>query len=107
MTLKYGNRNVPKMIRDWSTFQDLVRSQGTPEIQEAFDKLAVHVDYAYRVGVPDPEKVARELFPDDIYIGPNCMNQFDRPGQSCQICEGREAYWQTRIEQVREALIRA
>jgi hypothetical protein len=107
MTLKYGNRNVPKMIRDWSAFQDLVRSQGSPEIQEAFDKLATHVDYAYRVGVPDPEKVARILYPDDVYIGPNCMKELDRVGQVCRICEGREAYWNTLVDQVREALIRA
>jgi hypothetical protein len=57
--------------------------------------------------VPDPEKVARILYPDDVYIGPNCMKELDRVGQVCRICEGREAYWKTLVDQVREALIRA
>lgn len=45
---KYGNRNVAKMIREVETFRQLVRSEGTPAVQEAWDKIEEHIDYAYR-----------------------------------------------------------
>ena len=47
MTAKYGNRNVPKMIREWRTLADLCRAEGTPAIQDALDKVEQHIDYAY------------------------------------------------------------
>jgi hypothetical protein len=48
MTAKYGNRNVPKMIREWRALADLCRAEGTPAIQDALDKVEQHIDYAYR-----------------------------------------------------------
>ena len=48
MTARYGNRNVPKMIREWRALADLCRAEGTPAIQDALDKVEQHIDYAYR-----------------------------------------------------------
>lgn len=48
MTNKYGNRNVPKMIREIETLRLVIRSEGTPAIQDAWDKVEQHIDYAYR-----------------------------------------------------------
>jgi hypothetical protein len=48
MTDRYGNRNVPKMIREWRALADLCRKEGTPAIQDALDKVEQHIDYAYR-----------------------------------------------------------
>ena len=48
MTAKYGNRSVPKMIREWRALADLCRKEGTPAIQDALDKVEQHIDYAYR-----------------------------------------------------------
>jgi hypothetical protein len=48
MTVKYGNRNVPKMIREIDTLRAAIRAEGTPAIQDAWDKVEQHIDYAYR-----------------------------------------------------------
>jgi hypothetical protein len=47
MTVKYGNRNVPKMIREIDTLRAAIRAEGTPAIQDAWDKVEQHIDYAY------------------------------------------------------------
>jgi hypothetical protein len=46
-TRKYGNRNVPKMYREWRALANLCRAEGTPAIQDALDKVEQHIDYAY------------------------------------------------------------
>ena len=48
MTAKYGSRNVPKMIRQIEDLRQVIRSEGTPAIQNAWDKVEEHIDYAYR-----------------------------------------------------------
>lgn len=48
MTAKYGNRNVAKMIRQVDDLRRAIRSEGTPLIQEAWDKVEEHIDFAYR-----------------------------------------------------------
>ena len=45
---KYGNRNIPKMIRQIDELRRAIRSEGTPAIQEAWDKVEEHIDFAYR-----------------------------------------------------------
>ena len=45
---KYGNRNVPKMIRQIDTLRQLIRREGTPDIQAAWDAVEEHIDFAYR-----------------------------------------------------------
>jgi len=46
-TPRYGNRNVPKMIREIDTLRAAIRAEGTPAIQDAWDKVEQHIDYAY------------------------------------------------------------
>ena len=46
--LKYGNRNVPKMIAQVEALRRAIRAEGTPAIQDAWDKVEEHIDYAYR-----------------------------------------------------------
>ena len=47
MSEKYGSRNVTKMIREWRQLADIIRLEGTPNIQDALDKVESHIDYAY------------------------------------------------------------
>ena len=46
--LKYGNRNVPKMIREWDAHRQACRAEGTPLIQSTLDAMEEHIDFAYR-----------------------------------------------------------
>jgi hypothetical protein len=48
MTEKYGNRNVPKMIAEIEVLRQAIRAEGTPAIQDAWDRVETHIDYAYR-----------------------------------------------------------
>jgi len=48
MTDRYGKRNIPKMIRQIDELRRAIRSEGTPAIQDAWDKVEEHIDYAYR-----------------------------------------------------------
>lgn len=45
---RYGRRNVGKMIRDIDALRQAIRAEGTPRIQEAWDRVEEHIDYAYR-----------------------------------------------------------
>lgn len=45
---KYGNRNVPKMVNQIDKLRKAIRAEGTPAIQEAWDAVEEHIDYAYR-----------------------------------------------------------
>jgi hypothetical protein len=47
MTERYGNRRVVKMFNQINTLRKLIRSEGTPSIQEAWDKVEEHIDFAY------------------------------------------------------------
>ena len=51
--------------------------------------------------------VALELFPDDYHDGVDCRNQWDKPGQPCDICAGRKENWANRIIEVRKAMMKA
>lgn len=46
--IKYGKRNVAKMIRHVEELRQAIRAEGTPAIQDAWDKVEEHIDYAYR-----------------------------------------------------------
>lgn len=50
----YGTRNVPEMIRQMEDLRRVIRAQGTPAVQEAWDKVEEHIDYAYRALPPPP-----------------------------------------------------
>ncbi len=45
---KYGRRNVPKMYAQINTLRAAIQAEGTPAIQEAWDKVEEHIDFAYR-----------------------------------------------------------
>jgi len=61
MTAKYGNRKVPKMIREWRALADLCRQEGTPAIQDALDKVEQHIDYAYGAKAEGGDDTHRDL----------------------------------------------
>lgn len=48
MTGKYGERNITKMIREIDVLRQSIRAEGTPAIQDAWDKVEPHIDYAYQ-----------------------------------------------------------
>lgn len=45
---KYGARNVIKMRDEINALRAVIRSEGTPEIQAAWDAVEEHIDYSYR-----------------------------------------------------------
>ena len=47
MTVKYGMRNIAKMIHEIDVLRKAIRSEGTPLIQDAWDRVEQHIDFAY------------------------------------------------------------
>lgn len=47
MTDRYGNRTIIKMFNQINALRKTIRSEGTPNIQEAWDKVEEHIDYIY------------------------------------------------------------
>lgn len=45
---RYGRRDVPKMIAQIDALRKAIRAEGTPAIQDAWDAVEEHIDYAYR-----------------------------------------------------------
>jgi len=50
---KYGRRNVAKMIGQIDALRHLIASEVTPAVQDAWDKVEEHIDYAYRLDNPE------------------------------------------------------
>ena len=44
----YGNLEVPKMYAEVQTLREAIRAEGTPEIQDAWDQVEQHIDFAYQ-----------------------------------------------------------
>ena len=44
---KYGRRNVPKMHAQVNILRSAIRAEGTPMIQQAWDAVEEHIDFAY------------------------------------------------------------
>lgn len=44
---RYGKRDVPKMIRQVNELRTAIRAEGTPKVQDAWDKVEEHIDFAY------------------------------------------------------------
>jgi hypothetical protein len=44
---KYGRSNVPKMYAQINSLRAAIRAEGTPAIQDAWDKVEEHIDFAY------------------------------------------------------------
>lgn len=47
---KYGRRNVAGMLKEIGILRMAIRAEGTPMIQQAWDAVEEHIDYAYRNG---------------------------------------------------------
>lgn len=47
MTERYGNRRVPKMLAQVNAHRAAVAAEGTPLIQDTWDKIEEHIDFAY------------------------------------------------------------
>ena len=47
MTDRYGNRNIIKMFNQINALRKAIRNEGTPAIQEAWDKVEEHIDFIY------------------------------------------------------------
>lgn len=44
---RYGNRKVSKMYAQINELRAAIRAEGTDRIQEAWDKVEEHIDFAY------------------------------------------------------------
>ena len=44
---RYGNRTIVKMFNQINALRKAIRSEGTPAVQEAWDKVEEHIDYIY------------------------------------------------------------
>lgn len=56
MTDRYGNRRVPKMREQINRLERAIRAEGTPAVQDAWDDVVQHIDFAYgRIGAQDNE----------------------------------------------------
>ena len=44
---RYGQRKVPRMYAEINTLRAAIRAEGTPAIQEAWDAVEEHIDFAY------------------------------------------------------------
>jgi hypothetical protein len=47
-TETYGTRSVPDMIAQVNELRRSIRAEGTPAVQDAWDKVEEHIDFAYR-----------------------------------------------------------
>ena len=48
MMPRYGNRTIVKMFNQINALRKVIRSEGTPMIQEAWDKVEEHIDFIYQ-----------------------------------------------------------
>ena len=44
---RYTNRKVPKMYAQINELRRAIRAEGTPAIQDAWDKVEEHIDFVY------------------------------------------------------------
>lgn len=50
----YGRRRVPRMIQKVNRLREVIRNQGTPDIQSAWDDVEQIIDFAFgKVGAQD------------------------------------------------------
>ena len=47
MTTRYGNRTIIRMFNQINALRKAIRKEGTPAIQEAWDKVEEHIDFIY------------------------------------------------------------
>ena len=56
---RFGNRRIPKMLAQVNAHRAAVAAEGTPLIQDTWDKIEEHIDFAYA-------KNAAPAVPDDV-----------------------------------------
>ena len=61
MTAKYGRRNVPKMIGQVDALRHAIRAEGSPLVQDAWDAVEEHIDFAYRGDLDAAHRAGYEL----------------------------------------------
>lgn len=44
---RYGNRRVTKMYAEINALRRAIAAEGTPAIQDAWDRVEEHIDFAY------------------------------------------------------------
>ena len=49
---RYGNRKIVKMYAEIQALRTVIRAEGTPAIQDAWDQVEEHIDYVYQTVVP-------------------------------------------------------
>lgn len=49
---RYGSRKVAKMYAEINALRQAIQAEGTPAIQDAWDKVVQHIEFAYR-GCPE------------------------------------------------------
>lgn len=49
---RYGQRKVTKMYAEINTLRAAIQDEGTPAVQDAWDKVVQHIEFAYR-GCPE------------------------------------------------------
>lgn len=59
------------------------------------------------VTIDRAESMACQLFPDEYHDGSDCKNEKGREGQPCNICASSREQWLNRVQQVRDAMIKA
>ncbi|WP_288951565.1 hypothetical protein [uncultured Paracoccus sp.] len=47
MTERYGRRKVTKMYAQINELRKAIRAEGSPAIQDAWDKVEEHIDFVY------------------------------------------------------------
>jgi hypothetical protein len=63
---RYGQRKVPRMYAEINTLRAAIRAEGTPAIQEAWDAVEEHIDFAYSrdpaaaLGLPEVKAMVEE-----------------------------------------------
>lgn len=50
---RYGRRKVTRMYAEIDALRKAIRAEGTPAIQDAWDAVEEHIDYAYRAESED------------------------------------------------------
>ena len=45
---RYGRRKVTRMYAEIERLRQLIRAEGTPAVQDAWDAVEEHIDYAYQ-----------------------------------------------------------
>jgi len=68
---RFGRRGVSRMYAEVNELRRAIRAEGTPAIQNAWDKVEQHIDYAYaqQAKEAETERLRKALTDARDYIG--------------------------------------